>query len=298
MNKLVLAVTMMSATAAGAQTTEMPPPQSTIDPSVSPYAPPEEAKKEPQRGDFDFGGQARFPNGPDEAGDFASFNWIAMDLKGRYYLLKTVTANLNVPIAIIKPDTVMTPAGGMLEPSTFGGFTANIDARLPLKKGSFPLMRFDTDVGLALTLGYMREGAMLLSEKDYPLFVGDLKPGVGLGLITKLKMSSVLDFSLLPTWVYQSGTDDSLQAVQIPLALGIGLGSLLKVNLELGVYTGDDYSFSGDEGGRIATGASLDLKIGPMLFHLGAGVASLLTGGVYPTISDSVYVDVNAKYVK
>ena len=298
MTRLAVVLTLLGTASAAAQTTETPPPQPTTDPSASPNAPLEEPKKEPQRGDFDFGGQARFPNGPDEMGEFASFNWVALDLKGRYYLLKTVTANLNIPIAVIKPDTVMTPDGAMVDPSLFGGFTANIDARLPLKKGSLPMMKFDTDIGLALTFGYMREGAMLLSEKDYPLFVGDMQPGVGLGLITKLKMSSVLDFSLLPTWVYQSGTAESLQAVQIPLALGIGLGSLLRVNLELGVYTGDDYSFSGDEGGRIATGASLDLKIGPMLFHLGAGVASLLTGGVYPTISDSVYVDVNAKYVK
>jgi hypothetical protein len=40
------------------------------------------------------------------------------------------------------------------------------------------------------------------------------------------------------------------------------------------------------------------VKIGPILAHAGAGVASLLTGGMYPTISDSVYIDVNAKYVK
>ena len=42
---------------------------------------------------------------------------------------------------------------------------------------------------------------------------------------------------------------------------------------------------------------SADLGIGPILAHAGAGVASLLTGGMYPTFSDSVYIDVNAKYV-
>jgi len=119
-------------------------------------------------------------------------------------------------------------------------------------------------------------------------------------LVTKLKFGSVLDFSLLPAWVHQSGEMESRDAIQVPLALGVGLGSLLKLNLELGIYTGDDYSLRAKNGGRIATGASIDLKISKILIHLGAGAASLLVdqAGVYPTVSDSFYVDVNAKYVK
>lgn len=299
MIRLAFVLTLLGTASVAAQTTELPPPQPTTDPSVSPNAPIEEdsAKKEPKRGDFDAGGQARFPNGPDEMNNFAAFNWVAADLKGRYYLLKTVTLNGNVPLAIIKPDTIDM---GATDPKTFGGMTLNLDARLPIKKGAMPGIMVDTDIGLALTLGYMREGAMLLSEKDYPLFKGSLQPGFAGGVITKLKLSSLLDFSLLPTWVYQSGEMESLQAIQVPMALGVGLGSLLRLNLELGVYTGDDYSLRSRNGGRVATGASLDIKIGPMLFHLGAGAASLITGdgGVYPSISDSVYVDVNAKYVK
>jgi hypothetical protein len=72
----------------------------------------------------------------------------------------------------------------------------------------------------------------------------------------------------------------------------------VQTSADLGVFTGDNYSFSGSDGGRIAAGGSLTVKIGPILAHAGAGVASLLTGGLYPTISDSIYVDVNAKYVK
>src|ERR1041385_3729596 len=49
--------------------------------------PPSEKKKEPGRGDFDAGGQARLPNGPDAMGKYAAFNWVAFDLKGRYFLL-------------------------------------------------------------------------------------------------------------------------------------------------------------------------------------------------------------------
>jgi hypothetical protein len=78
----------------------------------------------------------------------------------------------------------------------------------------------------------------------------------------------------------------------------VALGDLIKVSADLGVFTGDDYSFSGDNGGRISTGGALDLKIGPILVHAGAGVASLLSGGMYPSIGESVYVDVNVKYAK
>jgi hypothetical protein len=268
---------------------------STLDPSAAPPVAQEEKKqkKEPKAGDFNAGGQARFPSGPDEMGEFASFNWVAADLKGRYYLLKQITLDANVPLAVKKPDTVG-PMGP--EPSLFGGITLTLDARMQAPK--MPGIKYDTVVGLNLTVGYMRQGAMLLSDKDYPLFVGDMKPGFAGGLVTKVKLSSLLDFSLVPTWVYQSAEPDSLTAVQIPLALEIRLASLAKLNAELGIYTGDDYSFSGDNGGRIATGASLDLKLGPILLHTGAGVASLLTGGLYPTIKESFYVDLNVKYAK
>jgi hypothetical protein len=278
MTKLALLLSLVS-TSALAQT-DQPPPS-------------EQAPKEPKAGDFDAGGQARFPGGPDEMGNYASFTWVAVDVKARYYLLKPVRLELNLPLAIIHPDT----AGPMgPEPSTFGGGTLTLDARMQAPK--MPGIKYETTVGLDLTLGYMREGAMLLSEKDFPLFAGDMKLGFAGALVTKVKLSSLLDFALVPAWVYQSATMGSLTAVQIPMALQVALGDVAKLNAELGIFTGDDYSFSGDNGGRIATGASLDLKLGHIRLHAGAGVASLLTGGLYPTISDSFYVDLNAKYAK
>lgn len=271
-------------------------PMSTLDPNAAPPVDQPAEKKgprEPKAGDFNAGGQARFPSGPDEMGNFASFNWVAADLEGRYYIFKTVTLDANIPLAIIKPDTVG-PMGP--EPSVFGGFTATLDARMKAPK--MPGIKYDTDVGLALTFGYMKENAMLLSDKDYPLFVGDLQPGFAGGLVMKVKLSSLVDFSLIPSWVYQKGSMESATAVQIPLSLIIKLGDLVKVSADLGIYTGDDYSFSGDNGGRITTGGALDVKIGKILIHGGVGVASLLTGSAYPTISDSFYVEANVKYAK
>lgn len=272
-------------------------PMSTTDPNAALYASPApapaEKKKEPGRGDFDAGGQVRLPNGPDEDNNYATFNWIAFDLKARYFLLDQVTLNANIPLAVKKPDTIDM---GAVDPRLIGGMTVRMDA--VISGDGFPMMRKGTKIGLSLGAAYMREGAMLLTEKDFPLYAGDFKPGLTGALITKVKLGNVVDFSLVPALVYQSGTMESLTAVQIPMALILKLGDVAKVSAELGVNTGDDYSFSGSKGGRISTGAALDLKIGPMLLHGGVGVASLLTGGMYPTISDSFYIDLNAKYAK
>jgi hypothetical protein len=261
---------------------------------------PEAPPPGPKRGDFDFGGQVRLPSGPDEEGAYATFNWIAVDLRGKYYLLDSVSIAANVPIAIIKPDSLFAVEGVSegVEPKTFGGMTLTLDARLP--KLSFIPGAEKTDVGLVLTGGYLTEGAVLLSEKDFPLYVGDYQPALTGGVIAIVRLSSVIDFSLLPLWVYQSGEEESIAGLQMPLALVVKLGDVLKVSADAGVYTGDDYAFSGDEGGRISAGASITLKIGHYAFHAGAGVASLLTGEdtAYPTIGDSVYFDLNVKYVK
>jgi hypothetical protein len=52
-------------------------------------------------------------------------------------------------------------------------------------------------------------------------------------------------------------------------------------------------------------GAAIDLKINHIKIHAGAGFATLLTtdeavmGGIaYPSIADSIYVDLNVKYAK
>jgi hypothetical protein len=199
-----------------------------------------------------------------------------------------------VPIAIIHPDTLMDGS----QPKMFGGFSAVLEAKLP-KLPNMPFVpKNDTEIGVTATVSYMHDGAMLLSEKDYPLFTGNYHPGVKLGAIAKLKLSSLVDFSLTPSWVHQSSAMEPLDAVQIPTSLIVRLGSLLQVSADAGVFTGPDYSFAAKDGGRIYGGGSITLKIGPIVTHLGGGVASLLPGGEYPTIRDSVYLDVNVKYAK
>lgn len=260
-------------------------------------APPDQGPKKPKKGDFDAGGDVKFPSGPNAEGSYGTYHWITANLKGRYFLLDSITVNANIPIAIHHPDEL---ADGT-HPDYFGGFQARIDAVLP-KLPQFPGMKGnDAQIGLTMTLAYMRERAMLLSDKDFPLYTGSLEPGINVGLLAKLKLSSLLDFSFVPVWMHQGGGEQAaVSAVQIPLSLIIKLGSLLQLSADLGIYTGANYSFSSDNDGRIAAGGSLQVKIGPIIFHAGAGVASLITGAnsPYPTIGDSLYIDVNAKYAK
>jgi hypothetical protein len=249
--------------------------------------------KEPKRGDFDAGGQVRLPNGPDAEGKYATFNWIALDLVGRYFLLDSVSLNGSIPLAVKKPDLMDT------EEKLIGGMSVRLDAKLP-KMPKMPFVKYDTELGLSLTGAFMREGAMLLSDKDYPLYTGDLKPGVAGALIMKVKLSSVVDFSLLPAFVFQSGTTENLTALQVPMSLILKAGSLLKLSADVGVFTGDDISLRAKNGGRVYLGAAIDLKVGPVIAHVGGGFASLITDpmGLYPTIGDSVYIDLNVKYAK
>jgi hypothetical protein len=292
---LALAQTPPPDPSAGATPLPIPPASEPTDggPTTEPAAPP---KKEPGRGDFNAGGQVRLPSGPNEMGtEYATFNWIAADLKGKYYVFDTVTLNGNVPLAVKHPETYMG-----IDTKMLGGMSITLDARLPKWDVPMAPKSKDTDVALILTGAYMREGSMMLSEKDFPLFVGDLKPGFAGGLDMKVKMSSVIDLKLAPAFVYQSGTAEALQAVQIPISAVVKLGETLKVSTDLGVFTGDDASFKPSNGGRIYAGGALDLKISKIILHGGAGVASLLTGAdsMYPTITDSVYIDLNVKYAK
>ncbi|HUS69127.1 MAG TPA: hypothetical protein VMZ28_31540 [Kofleriaceae bacterium] len=267
-----------------------PPPQ----PTAEEKAKAEEQKKkakEPKQGDFDAGGQIRLPSGPDEDGEFATFNWIALDLEGRYHVLGPVAFVGYVPLAVWKPDTI---AGGAIDPKLVGGMTLSLEAimKSPVSNA------YDARGGIVLTGGYLREGAFLLSKKDYPLFVGDFKPGFGVGLPMLARLSSVFDFSMTPSYVHQSGTDEGLDALQLPTSIVLKMGEVVKLSADLGIYTGDDFSFRGSNGGRTALGASLTVKIGSIVALAGAGLASLQTGGLYPSARDSLYIDLNVKYAK
>ncbi len=285
----VISLLLAVPAAARAQATPQPPPRP--QPTPEQQAEEDARKKEPRQGDFDAGGQIRLPSGPDEDGEFATFNWIALDLEGRYHVFGPVAFVGYVPLAVWKPDTV---AGGAIDPKLIGGGTLSLEVIMKTPKSG----AYETKAGIVLTGGYMREGAMLLSKKDYPLFIGDFKPGFGIGLPMIVRLSSVFDLTMTPAYVHQSGTEEGLDAFQLPTSTVVKLGDLAKLGADLGIYTGDDFSFRGSNGGRTSLGASLEVKIGSIVAHAGTGFASLQTGGLYPSVRDSLYVDLDVKYAK
>jgi hypothetical protein len=180
-----------------------------------------------------------------------------------------------------------------LQPKLFGGFTVR------------PELALGKLIGAGLTLGFLRERAVLLSEKDYPAYFGDLTFAAAIGPWVKLKGFG-LDFALQPSLVYQAAGDtgEAVTGLQLPVAASLSLSTLLKVAVEAGVYTGDDFALGAADGGRISLGAAVDVRLGKLIVHVGAGVASLLTSdepmslALYQSIGDSVYLDLNVKFAK
>ena len=131
-----------------------------------------------------------------------------------------------------------------------GGITARLDAMLAEDADD----EEDTEIGCRSASAYMREGAMLSARRTTRCSSATSSPAFAGALITKVKLVERRRLLAVPAWVYQSGTMDSHKAVQIPMSLILKLGELVKVSADLGIFTGDDYSFSGDKGGRIAAG--------------------------------------------
>lgn len=235
-----------------------------------------------QSGNFNAGGKVRFPNGPDEMGDFKSFNWVAVDLHGKYNITNMIGVGGTIPLAVKKPDGF----------SVFGGMLAR------------PELRLGATIGAYVDIGFLKERAVLLSDKDYPAYVedADYTLATRVGPWIKLK-ANVVYLSVLPAFVYQAaGQAEAVTGFQLPLNAMLRAGELLKVSADLGIYSGDDFKLGAADGGRIAIGAGVDIKVGHIALHLGTGLASLLTsdemGAAYPSIGKSLYFDINAKYVK
>jgi hypothetical protein len=233
------------------------------------------------QGKFNAGVSLRFPSGPDDMGEYATFNWVALDLRGRYNVTDIISVHGNIPLAIIKPDL----PDPLPDPSIFGGITG----RGEIKLGG--------TIGAGVTVGFLRYGAFLLSDKDYPLYAGDLNFGMSLGPWLKLK-TGVVNLAFVPAFVYQAGDPESITGIQVPVSAMIRAGNALKLSADVGLYSGDDFSLGADEGGRVGIGTALDIKVSKIMLHLGVGLASLLTddAGFYPSVGKSLYFDLNVKY--
>ena len=235
-----------------------------------------------QAGKFNAGFKVRMPSGPDETGESAVFNWIGVDLIGRYNVTDMIGISGTMYTAPVKPD--FDP-----EPKIFGGFMLR------------PELRLGATVGAFVDVGFMTYGAVLLSERDIPFYVGDYELATRVGPWLKLK-ANVVYLSVQPSIVFQNGSPEKITGFQLPINAMLRAGEMLKVSADVGVYSGDDFKIGADDGGRIAIGAAVDIKVGAIALHLGAGLNSLLTsdepGALYGSVGESLYFDVAARYVK
>ena len=237
-----------------------------------------------QSGKFNAGFKVRMPKGPGDDGEYAQFKWIGVDLTGKYNVTDAIGVGGTIYTAPVKPDVG--------DPKVFGGFMLR------------PELRLGSTIGAFVDIGFMTYGAVLLSEKDIPFYAGDYEFASRIGPWVKFK-ANVVNLSILPAVVFQNGSPEKIAGFQLPVNAMLRAGEMLKVSADLGIYSGDDFKIGADDGGRIAIGAAVDVKVSTIALHLGVGLNSLLTSDspspgafAYPSIGDSLYIDLALKYVK
>jgi hypothetical protein len=106
-----------------------------------------------------------------------------------------------------------------------------------------------------------------------------MRPGTALGLVTKLKMSTVLDFSLVPNWVYQSGETESLSAACSRSTTSSASSPATITRCAVATAAASR---------RVARSTSRSARRAR-----GRRRRELALGVLYPSISESFYVDLN-----
>lgn len=227
-------------------------------------------------GHFAAGVRLHLASGPDGT-EYKSLNFAELDLQARYNVSDLFTTYLNIPLSVKHPDGFETIGGGTV--------------RGELKLGS--------TFAVGATVGMLRDGAFLLSEKDFPAWVGDLKFGTALGPSLRLKAGAAY-LRIDPSFVYQTSDADANTGFQLPVTATLRVARMLRVSGDIGLYSGDDFKVSPSDGGRLGVGAAVDVQISSIALHLGAGFASLMTddAGLYPSVGKSLFFDVALKYVK
>lgn len=209
-----------------------------------------------------------------------SFNFIGLDLGGRYNVTDMINVGARIPLAVSKPDGF----------SVFGGAAVRAELRL------------GATIGVAADVGFGKEGMFALSAQDAPLYAepADYTAGAKLGVWVRAKAGPTY-LSVEPAFVYQAeGQAEAIEAVHLPVTAMFRAGNVARAGVLVGIYTGDDFKFGADEGARIATGLVADIKVSSIALQLGAGFASLLTDDMaaYTSVGKSVYVTVGLMYAK
>jgi hypothetical protein len=210
-----------------------------------------------------------------------SFNFIGVTPWGRYNVSDSISVGARIPLAVSKPDGF----------TVFGGLMARAEIRLGATIGAF---------GEA---GFLKHGAVLLSEQDAPFFLDaegvDYDFATRIGLWVRVKGGPTY-LSFDPAFAYQPGDPEAITGIQFPVTALFRAGSVAHAGAQVGIYTGDDFKMGADDGGRVAAGLVADVAVSKIKLMFGAGISSVLTDdmGFYTSVGKALYVSVNLAYVK
>lgn len=205
-----------------------------------------------------------------------SFNFIGLELGGKYNVTDAISAGARIPFAVKKPDGF----------AVFGGAFAHLE------------MRLGASIGAMAEGGFAKAGAANLSSQDSPAFVddADYEGAFLLGPFVRVKAGPTY-LSFDPAFVYQAG-DEAITAIQFPVTAMFRASGGLKAGAKVGLYTGDEFKLGADEGGRLATGLVVDIAVSSVFVRAEAGFSSLLTddASLYTGIGKSTYIALALMY--
>ena len=227
-----------------------------------------------QAGHYAFGVRVHIASALDD-----SFNFIGLQLEGRYNVSDNIAVGARIPLAVSKPDGF----------GVFGGAMARAELRL------------GATIGAMAEVGFLKHGAVLLSNQDAPIYVDDADYDFALALGPWVRAKAGPTYlSFEPAFVYQPGDPEAIMGVQFPVTALFRAGSVAHFGAQVGIYTGDDFKLGADEGGRVAAGLVADVKVSTIALRFAGGFASLLTDdmGLYTSVGKSVYVTVGLAYQK
>lgn len=211
------------------------------------------------------------------------FKIVGIEPKARYNVTDAISVGARIPLAVSKPDGL----------GVFGGALARAELRL------------GATIGAWIDVGFMKHGAILLSQQDSFAFSDDADYDVALALGPWIRAKAGPTYLVIePAFVYQPGDPEAIMGVQLPVSALFRAGSFGHVGAKVGLYTGDDFEVAADKGGRLGAGLVVDLKVSTIKVNLEAGVSSLLTDdgmgsvALYHSVGKALYVNVGLAYVK
>ena len=209
------------------------------------------------------------------------FKVIGVEPKARYNVTDAISVGARIPLAVSGPD--------MPELAIFGGAMAHAELRL------------GATIGAWVDVGFLKHGGVLLSQQDSFLYFDGVDYDVAFAVGPWIRAKAGPTYLVIePAFVYQPGDPEAIAGAQLPVTALFRAGSIGHVGAMVGIYTGDDFKLGAADGGRVAAGLVVDLKVSTIKVNLGAGVSSLLTDdmGLYAEVGKALYVNVGLAYVK